>query len=118
MLSIDLTLRAHDLKQYTSSINLTAGKPPAMPGSARAASESPQSPQTPAPAQSGRALAIDATALGAMTAGQIRVISTDAGMGVNLQGPLLAYQRDVEIQSAGRVSTGSQIGRASCRERV
>src|SRR5256885_8667591 len=78
-----------------------------MPGSARAASESPQSPQTPAPAQSGRALAIDATALGAMTAGQIRVISTDAGMGVNLQGPLLAYQRDVEIQSAGRVSTGS-----------
>ncbi|MBA4006609.1 MAG: hypothetical protein C0477_24600, partial [Delftia sp.] len=107
MLSIDAPLRAHYLNQDISSINLTAGKTPAMPGSARAASESPQSPQTPAPAQSGRALAIDATALGAMTAGQIRVISTDAGMGVNLQGPLLAYQRDVEIQSAGRVSTGS-----------
>lgn len=106
-LSIDAPLRAHYLNQDISSINLTAGKTPAMPGSARAASESPQSPQTPAPAQSGRALAIDATALGAMTAGQIRVISTDAGMGVNLQGPLLAYQRDVEIQSAGRVSTGS-----------
>lgn len=107
MLSIDAPLRAHYLNQDISSINLTAGKTPAMPGSARAASESPQSPQTSAPAQSGRALAIDATALGAMTAGQIRVISTDAGMGVNLQGPLLAYQRDVEIQSAGRVSTGS-----------
>lgn len=106
-LSIDAPLRAHYLNQDISSINLTAGKTPAMPGSARAASESPQSPQTPAPVQSGRALAIDATALGAMTAGQIRVISTDAGMGVNLQGPLLAYQRDVEIQSAGRVSTGS-----------
>lgn len=104
MLTIDAPLRAHYLNQDISSINLTAGKTPKDAGAVRAASEPGPSP---APAQSGRALAIDATALGAMTAGQIRVISTDAGMGVNLQGPLLAYQRDVQIQSAGRVSTGS-----------
>ncbi|WP_353236349.1 filamentous hemagglutinin N-terminal domain-containing protein, partial [Diaphorobacter ruginosibacter] len=92
-LYIDGPLRAHYLNQGVSSINLSAGA--ASLGAGAASGSAPVS-----------GWAIDATALGAMTAGRITVVSTDAGMGVNLQGPVLAYQQDVDIHSAGRIVTG------------
>ncbi|WP_336598096.1 filamentous hemagglutinin N-terminal domain-containing protein [Paraburkholderia bengalensis] len=75
-------------------------------------------------------LAIDATAFGAMTAGQIQVISTAAGMGVRSDAQLAANagdlllsangdvsvagtaaQKQATLQSAGNVSmTGAHIG--------
>ncbi|CAI8693774.1 filamentous hemagglutinin N-terminal domain-containing protein [Burkholderia pyrrocinia] len=77
-----------------------------------------------------RSLAIDATAFGAMTAGQIQVISTAAGMGVRADAQLAANagdlllsangdvsvagsaaQRQATVHSAGNVSmTGAHIG--------
>lgn len=99
LLRIDGPLRAHYLNQGISSINLTAGKTPGAGSLTTSSNGSANS-------TSGSTVAIDATALGAMTAGRITVISTDVGMGVNLRGPMLAYQEDVNIQSAGRVTTG------------
>ncbi|CAN7282247.1 filamentous hemagglutinin N-terminal domain-containing protein [Paraburkholderia hospita] len=75
-------------------------------------------------------LAIDATAFGAMTAGQIQVISTAAGMGVRSDAELAANagdlllsangdvsvagtaaQKQATVQSAGNVSmTGAHVG--------
>ncbi|WP_395027260.1 filamentous hemagglutinin N-terminal domain-containing protein, partial [Comamonas odontotermitis] len=102
LLRIDGPLRAHYLNQGVSSINLMAGKTPG----AGAPSMGAGATNSAAGSTSGSSVAIDASALGAMTAGRITVVSTDAGMGVNLRGPLLAYQQDVDIQSAGRVTTG------------
>ncbi|MGZ2748590.1 two-partner secretion domain-containing protein [Burkholderia stagnalis] len=51
-----------------------------------------------------RSLAIDATAFGAMTAGQIQVISTAAGMGVRTDAQLAANAGDLLLSSNGDVS--------------
>lgn len=104
---IDGPLRAHYLNQDLSSINLAAGtqgfslQPDGNwgPGSAAPATNGGL-----VPASNG--MAIDATVFGAMTAGQIRVVSTDAGMGVNLRGPLNAYQQGIQISSNGSLSVG------------
>ncbi|GKS87097.1 filamentous hemagglutinin N-terminal domain-containing protein [Acidovorax sp. SUPP1855] len=93
-LFIDGPLRAHYLNRSVSSIQLTAGRQADADGNKSAF------PLSATPLGQ-RGIAIDATALGAMTAGQIRVISTDEGMGVNLRGAVLAYQEDVTVRSAG-----------------
>ncbi|WP_232441812.1 filamentous hemagglutinin N-terminal domain-containing protein [Burkholderia ubonensis] len=51
-----------------------------------------------------RSLAIDATAFGAMTAGQIQVISTAAGMGVRSDAQLAANAGDLLLSANGDVS--------------
>ncbi|MDN7947578.1 filamentous hemagglutinin N-terminal domain-containing protein [Burkholderia multivorans] len=51
-----------------------------------------------------RSLAIDATAFGAMTAGQIQVISTAAGMGVRSDAQLAANAGDLLMSANGDVS--------------
>ncbi|CAM2179042.1 filamentous hemagglutinin [Burkholderia latens] len=51
-----------------------------------------------------RSLAIDATAFGAMTAGQIQVISTAAGMGVRADAQLAANAGDLLMSANGDVS--------------
>ncbi|MDR8920626.1 Filamentous hemagglutinin [Burkholderia multivorans] len=51
-----------------------------------------------------RSLAIDATAFGAMTAGQIQVISTAAGMGVRSDSQLAANAGDLLMSANGDVS--------------
>ncbi|TCW85641.1 adhesin [Burkholderia sp. SRS-46] len=51
-----------------------------------------------------RSLAIDATAFGAMTAGQIQVISTAAGMGVRTDAQLAANAGDLTLSANGDVS--------------
>ncbi|WP_265922419.1 two-partner secretion domain-containing protein [Cupriavidus nantongensis] len=52
-------------------------------------------------------LAIDATAFGAMTAGQIRIISTAAGLGVRADGNLAASANHLTIDSAGNLKLGN-----------
>lgn len=66
---------------------------------------------TPAPA----ALAIDATALGAMTAGQIRLVSTAMGLGVRADGDLAASAGGLAIDAAGNVKVGSTYAKDTVR---
>ncbi|SPK73985.1 Filamentous hemagglutinin, N-terminal:Adhesin HecA 20-residue repeat x2 [Cupriavidus taiwanensis] len=56
-------------------------------------------------------LAIDATAFGAMTAGQIRIISTAAGLGVRADGNLAASANHLTIDSAGNLKVGNTYAR-------
>jgi filamentous hemagglutinin len=55
-------------------------------------------------AQANNGLAIDATAYGAMTAGQIQVIGTAAGMGVRVNSQLASNVGDLTISANGDVS--------------
>ncbi|BEU75078.1 hypothetical protein MAFF211271_46330 (plasmid) [Ralstonia syzygii subsp. indonesiensis] len=58
-------------------------------------------------------LAIDATAFGAMTAGQIKLISTAQGLGVRAAGDLAANTSNVNIDANGDVSVGNVYGQQS-----
>lgn len=55
-------------------------------------------------------LAIDATAFGAMTAGQIKIISTSQGLGVKTAGDLAANTSNVNIDANGNVTIGNVYG--------
>lgn len=55
-----------------------------------------------APAQAG-VYAIDASALGAMNAGQVKLIGTEAGIGVRALGGVAASAGDVTITSTGQI---------------
>ncbi|QQV58410.1 filamentous hemagglutinin N-terminal domain-containing protein (plasmid) [Ralstonia syzygii subsp. celebesensis] len=55
-------------------------------------------------------LAIDATAFGAMTAGQIKLISTAQGLGVRAAGDLAANTSNVNIDANGDVRVGNVYG--------
>ena len=110
-------LRAHYLNQDLSSINLGAGRQQFQlqgDGSFTATSSAKASPVPGAPAAPANSpsFAIDASALGAMTAGQIHIVSTSEGLGVNLRGPLVAYQQGIHINSAGAltVNDASAVG--------
>lgn len=54
--------------------------------------------------------AVDATAFGAMSAGRIQIIGTEAGLGVRTLGALQATTSDVLITSRGTTSVTSAIG--------
>ncbi|MHA6846608.1 two-partner secretion domain-containing protein [Ralstonia syzygii] len=58
-------------------------------------------------------LAIDATAFGAMTAGQIKLISTAQGLGVRAAGDLAVNTSSVNIDANGDVSVGNVYGQQS-----
>ena len=51
--------------------------------------------------------ALDTAALGGMYANSIRLIGTEAGVGVNLGGDLVALTGDLTINTAGQVRIGS-----------
>lgn len=53
--------------------------------------------------------AIDSTALGGMYANRIRLIATDAGVGVRLLGDVAAANGDFTINAAGRIQLKSRI---------
>ncbi|MCT7313270.1 hemagglutinin [Ralstonia sp. CHL-2022] len=57
--------------------------------------------------------AIDATAFGAMTAGQIKFISTAQGLGVRAAGDLAANTSNVNIDANGNVTVGNVYGQQS-----
>lgn len=55
-------------------------------------------------------LAIDATAFGALTAGQIKLISTAQGLGVRAAGDMAANTSNVNIDANGNVTVGTVFG--------
>lgn len=62
-----------------------------------------------------RSLAIDATAFGAMTAGQIQVISTAAGMGVRADAQLAANAGDLLLSANGDVAVAGSAAQQQAK---
>ncbi len=54
------------------------------------------------------AVAIDATAVGAMQAGQIHIMSTESGAGVRLDGDMAANAGDITIDANGNIVMGRE----------
>ncbi|SPC10168.1 EndoU domain-containing protein [Cupriavidus taiwanensis] len=94
-----------------NQINLVAGRQIVAPvnGTFTTTAAGPNHAASNATATDG--LAIDATAFGAMTAGQIRIISTAAGMGVRADGNLAASANHLTIDSAGNLKVGNTYAR-------
>ncbi|MBR7956543.1 filamentous hemagglutinin N-terminal domain-containing protein [Burkholderia cenocepacia] len=56
--------------------------------------------------QTANGLAIDANQFGSVTAGQVYIVQTAAGLGANMQGPLTATAGHVVVNSNGDVTVG------------
>ncbi|WP_260866177.1 two-partner secretion domain-containing protein [Burkholderia gladioli] len=54
----------------------------------------------------GRSVAVDASQYGSVTSGTVYIVSTAAGMGVNMQGPLSATAGNVVVNANGDISVG------------
>ncbi|MFT0734905.1 hemagglutinin [Ralstonia wenshanensis] len=95
-------------------LNLIAGNQlvtPVATGTGRAGSDwqvSANGQNTAANSSSAQnGLAIDATAFGAMTSGQIKIVSTAQGLGVRTAADMAANTSNVNIDSNGNVSVGN-----------
>ncbi|WP_080430314.1 filamentous hemagglutinin N-terminal domain-containing protein [Burkholderia ubonensis] len=54
----------------------------------------------------GRTVAVDANQFGSVTSGTVYIVSTAAGMGVNMQGPLSATAGNAVVNSNGDIAVG------------
>jgi filamentous hemagglutinin len=108
-IQLDGPVRAHYLNPELAGITVLAG-------AGRVAEKAGQldnlSPGQPASAPLG-SFAIDGTAFGAMSSSQIRIVSTDQGVGVRMAGALLADSLGLVIRSAGDLSVGELVARQS-----
>ncbi|EHP39558.1 filamentous hemagglutinin adhesin HecA 20-repeat-containing protein, partial [Cupriavidus basilensis OR16] len=94
-----------------NQINLVAGRqlvtPSAAPSGGAFATTASGANNAASNTSAGSGLAIDATAFGAMTAGQIQIVSTAAGLGVRADGNLAASANNLTLDSAGNLKVGS-----------
>ncbi|WP_454757135.1 beta strand repeat-containing protein [Cupriavidus campinensis] len=88
-------------------INVVAGRQLVTPLGDGFATAAAGANNAAANASASNGLAIDATAFGAMNAGQIHIISTAAGVGVRADGNLAASAGNLTIDSAGNLKVGS-----------
>ncbi|MGF6604688.1 filamentous hemagglutinin [Paraburkholderia sp. GAS448] len=93
-------------------VNLIAGNQLVSPTVADAtgttyATASNGLPNNAATIQTPNGLAIDASNFGSVTSGQIFIVATAAGMGVNQQGALAATAGNVNVTSNGDITVGS-----------
>ena len=104
-IGIDAALYAGD------QINVLAGRQLVTPAGAgfTTTATGPNNAATNTTATNG--LAIDATAFGAMTAGQITILSTAAGVGVRADGNLAASAGNLTLDSAGNLKVGKTYGK-------
>lgn len=90
-----------------SQINVVAGRQLVTPLGDGFTTTATGANDAAANASASGGLAIDATAFGAMNAGQIHIISTAAGVGVRADGNLAASAGNLTIDSAGNLTVGS-----------
>lgn len=99
-LDINAPLRAHYLDGSLSGITLAAGRQRfSLSVDGGVASQGALATATPRP----MSWAIDASTLGAMRSGQIHILATEQGLGVNLAASVVAFQGGIHLESAGPV---------------
>lgn len=108
-IQLDGPVRAHYLNPELAGITVLAG---AGWVAEKAGQLDNLSPAPPAAMPLG-SFAIDGTAFGAMSSSQIRIVSTDQGVGVRMAGPLLADSQGLVVRSAGDLSVGELVARQS-----
>ncbi|WP_254700422.1 beta strand repeat-containing protein [Trinickia violacea] len=108
---IGQTLNVNAPIQANQSVNLIAGNQFVTPTSTSAAgttyAAASNGTTNTAAAIGNAGVAIDASQYGSVTSGQIFIVSTSAGMGVNTQGPLAATAGNVNVTSNGDITVGN-----------
>ncbi|KPC52541.1 beta strand repeat-containing protein [Amantichitinum ursilacus] len=90
--------------EANSQINVVTGRQQVLPtGNDFGTQSNGQSNTAAAITSTGNGFAVDATAFGAMTAGQIKIIGTTQGMGVRADAALAASSGDLTISANGDI---------------
>ncbi|WP_231586594.1 two-partner secretion domain-containing protein [Cupriavidus basilensis] len=90
-----------------NQINLVAGRQLVTPDAGGFATSAAGANNAATNSSATGGLAIDATAFGAMNAGQIKIVSTAAGLGVRADGSLAASSGNLTLDSAGNLKVGN-----------
>ena len=84
---------------HANKLNIITGRNEVKAGDLSVAAKTPDDSDQPL-------LAIDSSALGGMYAGAIRLVGTEAGVGVKLAGDMAASAGDIQIDANGQLSIG------------